>query len=96
VDAAVRELAGRVIDDVRAEGRPVIGLTLKVCQAPFETATRARKIPMTVDPSDVLSRVLELAAEIEPGRSIRLLGLRAVLPMPDSPSRGHAPNRSGR
>lgn len=96
VDAALRELAARVLDDVAAEGRPVIGLTLKVRYAPFFTKTYQRKIPQTSDPDDVLARVLGLAADrIEPDRAIRLLGLRAEMPMPDDAREGHTPTRSG-
>jgi DNA polymerase-4 len=95
VDAAVRELAARVLEDVATEGRPVVGLTLKVRYAPFETTTHGGKIPETNDPGDVLARALELAASIEPGRPIRLLGLRAELAMPEDAREGHTPTRAG-
>jgi DNA polymerase-4 len=95
IDDAVRELAARVLGDVAGEGRPVIGLTLKVRYAPFLTKTYARKIPETADPAEVLARTLELVAKIEPGRPIRLLGLRAEMPMPDDSRQGHTPTRSG-
>ena len=97
IDAALRELADRVLDDVAAEGRPVIGLTLKVRYAPFFTKTYQRKIPETSDRGDVIARTLGLAADrIEPGRAIRLLGLRAEMTMPDDAREGHTPTRSGR
>ena len=95
VDDAVRELAAHVLEDVAAEGRPVIGLTLKVRYAPFLTKTYARKIPETSVPAEVLSRALELVAKIEPGRPIRLLGLRAEMAMPEESRQGHTPTRSG-
>lgn len=95
VDDAVRELAAHVLEDVAAEGRPVIGLTLKVRYAPFLTKTYARKIPGTSDPAEVLARALELVAKIEPGRPIRLLGLRAEMAMPEESRQGHTPTRSG-
>lgn len=96
IDAALRELADRVLDDVAAEGRPVIGLTLKVRYAPFFTKTYQRKIPETSDRGDVIARTMGLAADrIEPGRAIRLLGLRAEMPMPDDAREGHTPTRSG-
>ncbi|TFD48921.1 DNA polymerase IV [Cryobacterium frigoriphilum] len=95
VDAAVRELTAAVLDDVLAEGRPVIGLTLKVRYAPFDTTTRAHKIPQTSDPNEVLARVLDLAADIEANRPIRLLGVRAEMPMPDDARTGHTPTRGG-
>lgn len=95
VDEAVRELAASVLEDVAAEGRPVVGLTLKVRYAPFTTKTHAHKIPETSDREKVLARALELAAEIEPGRPIRLLGLRAEMAMPADVREGHTPTRSG-
>jgi DNA polymerase-4 len=96
VDAAIRELAERVLDDVAAEGRPVIGLTLKVRYAPFFTKTYQRKIPETSEREEVMARVLGLAADrIEAGRAIRLLGLRAEMPMPEDAREGHTPTRSG-
>jgi DNA polymerase-4 len=95
VTDAVRELTARVLQDVRIEGRPVIGVTLKIRYAPFETTTRARKIPATSDANEILGQVLDLADEIEPGRPIRLLGLRAEMAMPDDARQGHTPTRGG-
>jgi DNA polymerase-4 len=95
VEDAVRTLVAQVLEDVAAEGRPVIGLTLKVRFAPFVTKTYARKIPETTDPDVVLARALELAGKLEPGRAIRLLGLRAEMPMPENAREGHTPTRSG-
>jgi len=95
VEEALRELTARVLGDVSSEGRPVIGLTLKVRYAPFVTKTHARKIPSTSDADEVLARVLTLAAEIEPGHPIRLLGLRAEMAMPDDARKGHTPTRGG-
>jgi len=95
VDDAVRELTKRVLEDVVAEGRPVIGLTLKIRYSPFATTTRARRIPATSDGAEILARAVDLAAEIEPGRPIRLLGLRAEMAMPDDARQGHTPTRGG-
>ncbi|MFC9770356.1 MULTISPECIES: DNA polymerase IV [unclassified Pseudarthrobacter] len=95
VDDAVRELVAAVLEDVSAEGRPVVGLTLKVRYAPFTTKTYARKIPETADPGEVLARALDLRGKIEPDRPIRLLGLRAEMTMPDGSRQGHTPTRSG-
>ncbi len=95
VDEAVRELVAAVLEDVAAEGRPVVGLTLKVRYAPFSTKTYARKIPETADPAEVLARALDLRGKIEPDRPIRLLGLRAEMTMPDESRQGHTPTRSG-
>jgi len=95
VEAAVRELAARVLEDIAAEGRPVIGLTLKVRYAPFLTKVFTKKIAETFDRDVVVARTLELAGRIEPDRPIRLLGLRAEMPMPDDAREGHTPTRSG-
>jgi DNA polymerase-4 len=38
---------------------------------------------------------LDLAAGIEAGRPIRLLGLRAEMAMPDDARKGHTPTRGG-
>jgi DNA polymerase-4 len=95
IDDAVRELAAHVLEDVAAEGRPVVGLTLKVRYAPFMTKTYARKIPETSDPEEVMARALELMGKIEPDRPIRLLGLRAEMTMPEESRQGHTPTRSG-
>jgi len=95
VEAAVRELAARVLEDSAAEGRPVIGLTLKVRYAPFLTKVFTKKIAETFDRDVVVARTLELAGRIEPDRPIRLLGLRAEMPMPDDAREGHTPTRSG-
>ncbi len=95
VEDAVRTLVAQVLEDVAAEGRPVIGLTLKVRFAPFVTKTFARKIPETSDAEVVLARALELAGKLDPARPIRLLGLRAEMPMPEDAREGHTPTRGG-
>lgn len=95
VEDALRELTARVMEDIAAEGRPVIGLTLKVRYVPFFTKTYQKKIQATDDPAVVVARVLELAGKRDPDRAIRLLGLRAEMPMPDDAREGHTPTRSG-
>jgi DNA polymerase-4 len=96
VEAALRTLATEVLAEVSDEGRPVVGLFLKVRYAPFLTKTYSRKVPATHDHDDVLARFLQLAAErIEPHRPIRLLGLRAEMAMPDDAREGHTPTRGG-
>lgn len=95
VDEAVRELVARVLADVVAEGRLVIGLTLKVRYAPFFTRTYAKRIPETFDRDVVFARAFDLVGKIEPGRPIRLLGFRAEMSMPQEARKGHTPTRSG-
>ena len=95
VEEAMRELTERVLEDITAEGRPVIGLTLKVRYAPFMTKVFTKKVAETFDREVVWDRVLELVARIEPDRPIRLLGLRAEMPMPEDAREGHTPTRGG-
>ena len=59
------------------------------------TKTMQRKIPETGDAEVVTARALELAEKIDAGRPIRLLGLRAEMPMPEDAREGHTPTRSG-
>ena len=95
VEEAVRELAAQVLDDVAAEGRPVVGLALKVRYAPFITKTFTKKVAETFDRELVMARIFELVGRIEPARPIRLLGLRAEMAMPDDAREGHTPTRGG-
>jgi DNA polymerase-4 len=95
VEEAVRELLDRVLEDVAAEGRPVIGLTLKVRYAPFDTKIFTKRIAATDDTGVILAHSLGLVGKIEPDRPIRLLGLRAEMPMPEDAREGHTPTRSG-
>ncbi|MCD2441144.1 DNA polymerase IV [Agromyces sp. SYSU K20354] len=95
IDEAIRELTAQVLADVAAEGRPVVGLALKVRYAPFITKTFTKKVPETFDRAEVLARVMELVERIEPDRPVRLLGLRAEMRMPEEARDGHTPTRSG-
>jgi DNA polymerase IV len=95
VEEAVLELVDRVLEDVTAEDRPVIGVTLKVRYAPFDTKIFTRKIPATVEREVVVAHALGLVGKFEHGRPIRLLGVRAEMPMPDDARGGHTPTRSG-
>ena len=95
IEDAIRELADQVLADVAAEGRPVVGLALKVRYAPFITKTFTKRVAETFDREQVLARVMELVGRIEPGRPIRLLGLRAEMSMPEDARDGHTPTRSG-
>ena len=95
VGDAVRELLTQVLDDVAAEGRPAVGLTLKVRYAPFLTKIFTKKISETFDRELVRSKMMELVAKIEPDRPIRLLGVRVEMAMPEDARGGHSPTRSG-
>lgn len=81
---AVRALAAQVADDAAREGRPVFRVTLKVRYAPFVTKVVGRKLPEpTRDAGAVVAAALALTERLEPGREVRLLGVRAELVMPD-------------
>jgi DNA polymerase-4 len=95
VEQAARDLLTQVLGDVAAEGRPVVGLGLKVRYAPFLTKTFTKKIASTYDRDTVIERAMELVAKIEPDRPIRLLGMRAEMAMPEDAREGHTPTRSG-
>ena len=95
IEEAARALAAQVLDDVVAEGRPVVGVGVKVRYAPFLTKTFVHKIPATFDRETVIAEILRLISRIEPGRPLRLLGVRAEMQMPDDAREGHTPTRSG-
>ncbi|HYN30226.1 MAG TPA: DNA polymerase IV [Dermatophilaceae bacterium] len=84
VGAALRTLTAGVMEDVAADGRPVVRVGLKIRYAPFETTTRSRALPAhTRDAAAVLDAVLALAAAaVDPERELRLLGVRAEMEMP--------------
>lgn len=95
IDAAARELLTQVLADVAAEGRPVVGVGLKVRYAPFLTKTFVHKIAETFDRDTVIAETMRLVDRIEPGRPLRLLGVRAEMRMPDDARDGHTPTRGG-
>ncbi|GAA1140327.1 DNA polymerase IV [Nocardioides aquiterrae] len=87
VAAAVRALTGRVLADIRAEGRPAARVGLKVRFVPFVTVSRSLTLP---EPTYDLA-VLEAAAvslldrldERDRGRPVRLLGVRLEMVPPE-------------
>jgi DNA polymerase-4 len=85
----VGELARRVADDVRTEGRPAVRIVVKVRYAPFFTHTHGRALPAPTADAEEIERgalaALELFADDRP---VRLLGVRAEF--------GHARDVSGR
>ena len=95
IEQAARTLLDQVLDDVAAEGRPVIRLGLKVRYAPFITKNFTRTIPATSDREGIVAASLPLIAKVEADRPVRLLGLRAEMTMPDDAREGHTPTRGG-
>ena len=83
IASAIRDLATRVVEDIRAEGRPCQRVHLKVRFAPFFTFTRVRKLPEATFDADVVAHTArELLAGLEDHRPIRLLGVRAEMVPP--------------
>lgn len=95
IEQAARDLIEQVLEDVVAEGRPVVGVGLKVRYAPFVTKTLVHKVAPTFDRETVRVETMKLVARIEPDRPLRLLGVRAEMAMPDDARAGHTPTRSG-
>ncbi|ROR92131.1 DNA polymerase IV [Nocardioides aurantiacus] len=84
VGAALLELATRVVDDVRAEGRACVRVHLKVRFAPFSTVTRSRTLPTpTYDAQLVAATAADLLAALDDDRPVRLLGVRAEMEAPE-------------
>lgn len=81
--AAVRALAGQVVDDLRREGRPCARVHLKVRFAPFFTTNRSRKLPEpTYDAEVIAETALALLDGLADARPIRLLGVRGEMVPP--------------
>ena len=95
IEDAARTLIDQVLEDVTAEGRPVIGVGIKVRYAPFITKTLVHRIASTFDREVVIAETMALVDRIEPDRPIRLLGVRAEMAMPDDAREGRTPTRGG-
>jgi DNA polymerase IV len=76
-------LAKRVAEDVAGEGRPAARVAVKVRFAPFFTHTRSVTLHApTTDASEIAAAALGLLDRFEPGRAVRLLGIRAEFEHP--------------
>ncbi len=77
VPGAVRSLAARVLDDIRAEDRPAMRVYLKVRYRNFFTLTRSRKLAEPSFDLGVLSdTAVALLEKVESDRPVRLIGVR--------------------
>lgn len=80
-DEIARELAGvarLVAADVAAEGRTVRRVVVKVRYVPFFTKEYGRTLPEPTRDGDVVATVaVSVLDRLEPGRAVRLLGVRA-------------------
>jgi nucleotidyltransferase/DNA polymerase involved in DNA repair len=83
-------LSRRVVDDVVAEGREVVRVTVKVRFAPFFTSTHGHKLEQPTVEVDVVEQAALAALEkFTDRRPVRLLGVRAELtsgPRPPPPA----------
>jgi DNA polymerase-4 len=92
IAAAIRALAGQVVQDIRREERACARVHLKVRFAPFFTFNRSRKLAEpTFDPAAIAETALDLLRRLEDDRPIRLLGLRAEMVPPEG---GYDPPRT--
>ncbi|SEP52510.1 DNA polymerase IV [Amycolatopsis saalfeldensis] len=74
-------LAGRVAEDVAAEGRPAARVEVKVRFAPFLTHTHSVTLPEpTSDAGAIGQAAREVLGRFELTRPVRLLGVRAEFP----------------
>lgn len=84
VRAALAELAARVVDDVRKEGRAVQRVHLKVRFAPFFTFTKVRKLAEPTYDVEVIARTAhDLYLALDDARPVRLLGVRGEMAPPE-------------
>ncbi len=84
VRAALADLAARVVDDVRKEGRAVQRVHLKVRFAPFFTFTKVRKLSEPTYDIDVIAQTAyDLFLALDDQRPVRLLGVRGEMVPPE-------------
>jgi DNA polymerase-4 len=84
IDSAVRDLAQQTLDEIVAQGRIVTRVAVTVRTNTFYTRTKIRKLAApTVDAEPIKQTALDLLAQFELDRPIRLLGVRLELNPPD-------------
>jgi DNA polymerase-4 len=86
VEAEVRALTARVLDDINREGRPAVRIGIKVRFKPFITLSRSLTLPgETTDVVQLADAAVSLLDRIErgdPPRPVRLLGVRLEMTPP--------------
>ncbi|HET7667053.1 MAG TPA: DNA polymerase IV [Mycobacterium sp.] len=84
IDAAVADLAQQTLTEIVAQDRIVSRVAVTVRTNTFYTRTKIRKLPVpTVDVDVINQTALDLLAQFDLDRPIRLLGVRLELKPPD-------------
>jgi DNA polymerase-4 len=84
VEAAVRRIARRVVEDIDREGRPAARVGIKVRYRPFFTISRSLTLPEpTNDPDKLTDAAAELLERVDSDRAVRLLGVRLEMTEPE-------------
>ncbi|MEV0948176.1 DNA polymerase IV [Rhodococcus sp. NPDC049939] len=83
ITAQIRRLAARVREDIVAENRPAVRVSVKVRYAPFDTHTTSMPIPEPTFDADVIAdSAAALVDRLDHGREVRLLGVRLEMTPP--------------
>ncbi|MDP3893202.1 DNA polymerase IV [Nocardioides sp.] len=91
VEAAVRSLARRVVEDIDREGRPAARVGLKIRFRPFITLTRSLTLSApTNDPELLAEAAVSLLDRVDHDRPVRLLGVRLEMVDPGQGDPGQA------
>ncbi|WP_072804243.1 DNA polymerase IV [Rhodococcoides yunnanense] len=81
----VRKLALKVRDDLLAENRKAVRVTLKVRYVPFEThTTTAALAEETFDPEVIAGAAAALVDRLDHSRKVRLMGVRLQMTPPEA------------
>jgi DNA polymerase IV len=84
IDSAVVDLAQQTLTEIVAHGRVVTRVAVTVRTNTFYTRTKIRKLPApSIDPGVIKETALDLLAQFELDRPIRLLGVRLELNPPE-------------
>ncbi len=84
IEAAVRRITRRVVEDIDREERPAFRVGLKLRYRPFITISRSHKLPApTFDPDVLADAAAALLDRVEKDRPVRLLGVRLEMVPPE-------------
>ncbi|WP_435770656.1 DNA polymerase IV [Nocardioides sp. SYSU DS0651] len=84
VEAAVRRITRRALEDIEREGRPAARVGLKLRYRPFSTVSRSSTLAQPTFDADVLAdAAVALLDRVERDRPVRLLGVRLEMVPPE-------------